>query len=95
VYKNEKLNKIQNKLVKMLPVRCFTCGKIIAHLEEKYIEEVESGMSKKDVLDSMNMDRYCCRRMFLAHVDVIEQLLLFPDTHKSLPTKKSDEVLGE
>lgn len=29
----------------------------------------------RTILDDMNMKRYCCRRMFLTHVDLIDQLL--------------------
>lgn len=61
----------------MLPVRCFTCNKVIAHKEKKYNDMVKSGMKKDDVLDSLNMKRYCCRRMFLGHVDINDQLLLY------------------
>ena len=63
----------------MIPIRCFTCGKIIAHKWEEYKGHLESGLSKADALDMISMDRYCCRRMFLGHVNVTDKLLLYPD----------------
>ncbi|MEM4239746.1 MAG: DNA-directed RNA polymerase subunit N [Candidatus Woesearchaeota archaeon] len=56
----------------MIPIRCWSCGKPIAHLWEKYKERVDKGESKKAVLDDLGLDRYCCRTMFLGHVDLID-----------------------
>ncbi|MFO7710596.1 MAG: DNA-directed RNA polymerase subunit N [Candidatus Woesearchaeota archaeon] len=56
----------------IIPIRCFSCGKPIAHLWEEYKERVESGENKKKVLDSIGLERYCCRTMFLGHVDLID-----------------------
>jgi DNA-directed RNA polymerase subunit N len=61
----------------MIPVRCFTCGKVIGHLYEEYSRRVASGESPKAVLDSMGMNRYCCRRMFLGHVELIDEIIPF------------------
>jgi DNA-directed RNA polymerase I, II, and III subunit RPABC5 len=30
-----------------------------------------------DALDKLQLKRYCCRRMVLTHVDLIEKLLLY------------------
>jgi DNA-directed RNA polymerase I, II, and III subunit RPABC5 len=73
-----------------IPVRCFTCNKIIGCYEEKYGKLLDSGMSEKDALDTIGMSRYCCRRMFLGHVNIINQLLLFPKNIKNDFEKKSD-----
>ena len=50
------------------PVRCFTCGAVVGHLYEQY----KNAKDKKPdvVLDELGVDRYCCRRMFLGHVDI-------------------------
>lgn len=61
----------------MFPVRCFTCGKPIGQLWKRYDEEVKHGLSKKEVLDTLNVTRYCCRRMFLSHVELDDKLLLY------------------
>lgn len=60
------------------PIRCFTCGNAIGRLETKYFSEVDSGKEPGKVLDALNVKRYCCRRMFLGYVNIIDQLLLFP-----------------
>lgn len=61
----------------LFPVRCFTCGKVIGHLWEDYQKRVASGEDPKQVLDSLNVTRICCRRMFISHVDYIDELLSY------------------
>ncbi len=61
----------------MIPIRCWSCGKPIGHLWEEYQQKVEKGESKKDVLDDLGMHRYCCRQMFLGHVDLIDTAAKF------------------
>lgn len=61
----------------IIPVRCFTCGKVIADKWEEYKKEVSKGENPAKVLDSLGIKRYCCRRMFLANVNLIEESLKF------------------
>jgi len=55
----------------IIPVRCFSCGKPIAHLWEEYKKRVEAGEKPKKVLDELRLERYCCRAIFLGHVDLL------------------------
>ncbi|MEA1992915.1 MAG: DNA-directed RNA polymerase subunit N [Euryarchaeota archaeon] len=59
----------------IMPVRCFTCGKPIGHLYAEYTERIEAGEPAKDVLDSLGLERYCCRRMILTHAELIDEVL--------------------
>lgn len=61
----------------IIPIRCFSCGKPIAHLWEEFKRRVESGESRKKVLDELGLKRYCCRAMFLGHVDLIDTVAQF------------------
>ena len=56
----------------IIPVRCFTCGKPIGHLWEEFKKRVSEGEDEKIVLDSLKVERYCCRKMFMGQVDSIE-----------------------
>ncbi len=85
----------------IIPIRCFTCGKVVAHLWEPYLEKVQeiaSNDRKEDkssidqkyrfvnvetlrekskegkVLDELGVTKYCCRRMMLCNVDLMEKL---------------------
>ncbi len=53
------------------PVRCWSCGKPIAHLWESFKKRVEEGENPKKVLDELGLERYCCRAVFLGHVDLL------------------------
>jgi len=61
----------------IIPIRCFTCSKVIGDKWEKYNKDIQLGKSKKEILDELNVKRYCCRRMFLCHVETIDELLLY------------------
>ncbi|MDD5417391.1 MAG: DNA-directed RNA polymerase subunit N [Candidatus Nanoarchaeia archaeon] len=56
----------------IIPMRCFTCGKPVSHLWEKYVEKVEKGEERKKVLDELGLNRYCCRMLFLGHIELDE-----------------------
>ncbi len=61
----------------MIPVRCFTCGKVIGNVYEVYKNRVEQGEEPGDVLDDLGIERYCCRRMFLSHKDLIDDVMQY------------------
>jgi DNA-directed RNA polymerase subunit N (RpoN/RPB10) len=78
----------------IIPVRCFTCGKVLGDKWRYYQSEVakikeKEGSSMEDtvinvnsktlkktpegiVLDKLELDRYCCRRVMLGHTDLID-----------------------
>jgi DNA-directed RNA polymerase I, II, and III subunit RPABC5 len=61
----------------IIPVRCFTCGKVIGNKYDSYIEMLHAEYTERDALDELGLKRYCCRRMVLTHVDLIQKLLLY------------------
>jgi DNA-directed RNA polymerase subunit N (RpoN/RPB10) len=80
----------------IIPIKCFTCGMVIADKYRYYVEQVrKKKLAKKiggesididkvlyltkefvektpegEVLDDLNMNKMCCRRHFLTHVDI-------------------------
>jgi DNA-directed RNA polymerase subunit N (RpoN/RPB10) len=58
----------------IIPVRCFSCGKPVAHLWEEYKKRTEKGESRKQVMDELGLERYCCRALFMGHVDLIDEM---------------------
>ena len=75
----------------IIPVKCFTCGKVLADKYLFYLNEVKkikqaSGMDENEVIyltennvkktpegvvmDMLQLDRICCRRHMLTHVDI-------------------------
>lgn len=75
----------------IIPVKCFTCGTVIADKYRYYLEEVRKRKLAKDmdvdkvvyltkefsektpegeVLDELALNKMCCRRHMLTHVDI-------------------------
>ena len=61
----------------MIPIRCFTCGKIVSDKWEEYDRRVKSGEEVNKVLDDLGLTRYCCRRMLLSNVEIIDDVLKY------------------
>ena len=61
----------------LVPVRCFTCGNLVADKFDDYQNKVKSGEEPAKVLDSLGIERYCCRRMLLTTVETIQQVIPF------------------
>ncbi len=49
-----------------------SCGRPVAHLWNEYKERVDKGENRKKVMDSLGLERYCCRALFLGHVDLVD-----------------------
>ncbi|MGM5480797.1 MAG: DNA-directed RNA polymerase subunit N [Nanobdellota archaeon] len=61
----------------IIPIRCISCGKPIGHLWEKYQDKVARGEDKKKVMDELGLERYCCRSVFMGHVDLMDTASAF------------------
>ena len=76
----------------IIPVKCFTCGKVLGDKYRYYLREVRrrkttAGMAvdsvvylepdrtdktpEGEVLDALGLNKMCCRRHMLTHVDNI------------------------
>ena len=62
----------------IIPVRCFSCGSVIADKYEEFKKRAVKENPKK-VMDSLGVKRYCCRRMLLSQVDVIDEVIKFDE----------------
>jgi len=65
--------------IMIIPVRCFSCGAVIADKYEEFKKRVEKGEHPKKALDSLGIKRYCCRRMLLTHMDFIDEVIKFDE----------------
>jgi len=75
-------SRIGDRLI--IPVRCFTCGNVISKVYEDYKKRflvyqkaIDAGEkpaeTPKEILDDLGVERYCCRRMIISHVDLLEE----------------------
>ena len=61
----------------IIPIRCFSCGKPVCHLYQEYPARPAKGEERKKVLDDLGLERYCCRAIFIGHVDLIDSVAEF------------------
>ncbi len=74
----------------IIPIRCFTCGNIIASKYEKYKLLVQNS-KESDILlidqkknksnnfyncamEKVGLKRYCCKRHILGHLSILEDI---------------------
>ena len=61
----------------IIPVRCFTCGKVVASAWQPFVDRTRNGEEPRKVLDDLGLSRYCCRRMILSNAELIDEVLPF------------------
>ncbi|EHP68555.1 MAG: DNA-directed RNA polymerase subunit N [Metallosphaera yellowstonensis] len=59
----------------IIPIRCFTCGSLLADKWEIYSTRVGAGEDPGKVLDDLKVRKLCCRRTLLTHVDIIREVV--------------------
>ena len=69
-------NDISIRNIKMItPVRCFSCGTVVADKSEEFEKRISEGESPKEVLDDLGLFKICCRRMLISQVNLIDVIL--------------------
>jgi DNA-directed RNA polymerase subunit N len=57
----------------MVPVRCFTCGKVVGEHWEEFQRRAKDGdEDAAEVLDDLGLERPCCRRMLVSHKNLVD-----------------------
>lgn len=59
------------------PIRCWSCGRPVAHLYDDYVERIKASQEKGKAMDELGLKRYCCRALFLGHVDLLDTVAQF------------------
>ena len=75
----------------IIPIKCFTCGNVLADKYEYYLREIRKRKNERDicdkkvtyltseniektpegeVMDILGLNKICCRRHILTHVDI-------------------------
>ena len=49
---------------------------------EDFARRVKEGEDAGKVLDDLGVSRYCCRRMLLSHVEIIDEIIKFYEAGK-------------
>ncbi len=62
----------------IVPVRCFSCGQVVADKYEEYRRLInEDKKTEAQALDQLGVKKYCCRRMFLSHVEIVDEIMKY------------------
>lgn len=61
----------------LFPVRCYSCGKVIAQLKQKYDDMLSEGKTRGEAMDKLGIKKLCCRRMFTTEVNIIDEVLIY------------------
>jgi DNA-directed RNA polymerase subunit N len=61
----------------IVPVRCFSCGKVVGGVYTEFKERVEKGEDAGKVLDDLGVKKYCCRKTILTHAELIDDVMKF------------------
>ena len=64
---------------------------MVADKFEDYQSKIKAGEDPSKTLDSLGVERYCCRRMFLTTVETIQQVIPFYEAIQ----RRKQEVLSE
>ncbi|GET89230.1 DNA-directed RNA polymerase ii 8.2 Kd polypeptide, putative [Leishmania tarentolae] len=73
----------------IIPVRCYSCGKVVGNLYEQYQRLLDQDYTEAEALDALHLERYCCRRMILSHIDLIDDLIPY-----SVPVTGTMQMMG-
>lgn len=84
------------------PIRCYTCGKVIAHLTSSLEKIIKEGHDADAFLTSKGIppSRYCCRRTLLSPIkglflyteeDKDEKGIYIPETFEETQEESSEE----
>ena len=59
----------------IIPVRCFTCGKVMADKWSEYERRCRATPDERSrILDELGIYRLCCRTVMLTNVDMMHLL---------------------
>ena len=76
----------------LIPIRCFTCGNVIANKYGEYSSRIMAGEDPAEVMDSLNIKRYCCRRMFVSSVETIYQVIPYYEALRRRMSEIESEI---
>lgn len=70
----------------LIPVRCYTCGKVTGNKWQHYNDLIKEGKSQAEAFSILGLKRYCCKRILLGHIDIVDTLMAYEQP--TVPTEE-------
>ncbi len=73
-------------IILIIPIRCFSCNRVIASDYRKFQKKINEIREKRreptpeeisNIMDDLGLEKYCCRRMILSHIELIDEIMPF------------------
>ena len=68
----------------LLPVRCLSCNSCVSDKWVEYGRLCALGTQRGRVLNDLGITRMCCRRMFITHVHIVEDLIQYSNKDEKI-----------
>ena len=78
---------LETSHTRMFPIRCYSCNAVVAQHWPGYAKTIQNQDSLYEYLQKKNVKRMCCVRMFLGHVDMTANNMLYPNKNLQMDEK--------
>ncbi|MHA1974280.1 MAG: RpoN/RPB10 RNA polymerase subunit family protein [Candidatus Hodarchaeales archaeon] len=80
----------------MLPVRCYTCNKVLGNKGATFDMMKKTGVELKEIWEALGLTRQCCKTIMITHVDLTDELLKYENYNpcKYVEIRKTAPVDG-
>jgi len=63
----------------MLPIRCFTCNKVLANKGKTFETLKKEGKEYPEIWRILGLNRMCCHVIMMSHVDITSEMMEYDD----------------
>lgn len=64
-------------LTRMLPIRCFTCNKVLANKGATFEALKSEGKEYPEIWNTLGLKRMCCQIIMMTHVDNTDEMMVY------------------
>lgn len=64
---------------RMLPVRCYTCNKVLGNKGATFEKLKNSGLEMEEIWANLGLKRQCCKTIMITHVDLTDEMMEYDD----------------
>ena len=75
----------------IIPVRCFSCNKVIGNLEEAYNNLRKNQIEGEEIFKKLGITRICCKRMLTTYADLSDKKNNYKNSKISIITNNNEK----